>query len=92
MTVTKAAGDDVYGALAGWKRAQSPHGAPVSLQLAGDRDAWDTRDYRRVHVTMNDRQLRSLARDLARAAKERGIALHAPRPWWRRLFSRGGED
>ena len=72
-----AAHDDFYGALAGWKRSKTPSGATFSLQLAENQVAWAAQDYHRVHITMNDRQLRSFARDLARAAEARGLDLRA---------------
>ncbi|PAX06326.1 hypothetical protein [Sphingomonas lenta] len=71
------------GALAGWKRSEVEHGVVLALQLVRSADAYRERDFDVVEVTMNDRQLRSLARDLIRAAHARGLDLHARPAWWR---------
>lgn len=77
--------------LIGWKREQSEHGCVLTFQLA--ESAADVRGGRLLDssVVMNDRQLRSLARDLARAADDRGLQLFARPPWWKRLFALGRE-
>lgn len=72
------------GALVGWKRTPSRHGIVLTLQLVDGVDRFKRADYDRVDLALNDRQLRSLARDLARAAAERGIELTAKRRWWQR--------
>jgi hypothetical protein len=36
-------------------------------------------------VSLDERQLRSLTRDLLRAAAKRQILLYLPLSWWRRL-------
>jgi hypothetical protein len=82
------------GALAGWKRRPTEHGFLMTLQVAASTEAYRARDFDVVEVALNDRQLRSLARDLHRAAQARGIELsaqHGARRWerlrtpWRRL-------
>ena len=53
----------------------------LHLQLASS--STDVREgrLRSVNVVVNDRQLRSLTRDLTRAATERGLQLRAPLSW-----------
>lgn len=70
-------------ALAGWKRIHGEHGIVLTLQLVDSVEQYQARDFERVEVALNDRQLRSLARDLARAARTRGVELYPKRPWWR---------
>lgn len=70
------------GALAGWKRDRAEHGVVLTLQLVGSADDFRQRKFERVQVAVNVRQLRSLARDLTRAAEEQGIDLFATRRWW----------
>lgn len=65
----------------GWKRSVSEHGVVLSLQLALSEADARNKQYDSISLAMNDRQLRSLARDLQRAAEERGIDLWAePKP------------
>lgn len=71
------------GALIGWKRAWSQNGIVLTFQVAESTKAFQERDLRKVALAMNDRQLRSLARDLTRAAEERGIEIW---PKKRKLF------
>jgi len=84
-------GADISGALVGWARQSSRHGIVMTLQVV--HSAADYRDHRyhKVSVALNDRQLRSLARDLARAARARGLSLRSKPPWRTRvwLFLRG---
>lgn len=70
-------------ALIGWKREQSRSGIVVTLQLIADHAAYRAGEVDRVPVVLSDRQLRSFARDLARANAERGMDLFARRPWWK---------
>lgn len=63
------------GALAGWKRDPSEHGVILTVQVARSTEDFDQHNFDVARVALNDRQLRSLARDLARAARERGIDL-----------------
>jgi hypothetical protein len=70
-------------AVVGWKREERRHGIVLTLQLVGDRDSYHDRRLDRVPLVLNDRQLRSLARDLARASEERGMELFARKRWWR---------
>lgn len=72
----------VRGALAGWKRSVTDHGVVVTVQVATTPERFQARDFDEVQLALNDRQLRSFARDLARAARERGMELAAPRRWW----------
>lgn len=74
---------EMLGALAGWKRCASNQGIILTLQVARDTDHYKNGVFTRVHLALNDRQLRSLTRDLTRAATERGVDLWAPKPWWK---------
>ena len=69
--------DSVVGALAGWKHEPSTGGLKLTLQLAGSADDFQEKDFQRVIVALDPRQLRSLARDMARAAAEQNIELFA---------------
>ena len=80
------------GALSGWKRTSSEGGIVLTLQIAGSAEAFAKRDLEVARVALNDRQLRSLARDLTRAATERGFDLFSRPPWWRRLFGRSDQQ
>jgi len=71
------------GALAGWARQETRHGVVMTLQIATSAEAFRQRQFDEVNVVLNERQLRSLARDLARSAEARGIELSAKRSWWR---------
>jgi len=71
------------GALVGWKRTPSKYGIVLTLQVVDGVEQYKRAEYDKVEVALNDRQLRSLARDLSRAAGERGIPLDSKRPWWR---------
>jgi hypothetical protein len=59
--------------LGGWKRSNSGHGVVIKLQLAQNATALAHRMFDTVHVELNDDQLCSLARELKRAARERGF-------------------
>ena len=71
------------GALAGWRRRGTDHGCVLELQLASKVADFTERRLSRVAVALNDRQLRSLARDLSRAAEERGIELWPRERRWK---------
>lgn len=71
------------GALAGWSRHETRHGIVMTLQIATSAEAFHQRQFDEVNVVLNERQLRSFARDLARSAKTRGIELTAKRSWWK---------
>ena len=71
------------GALAGWKRDRAKHGIVLTLQVAASKEDFDRRAFAGITIAVNDRQLRSLARDLTRAAEEQGLELFASRRWWR---------
>lgn len=75
----------IVGALIGWKREQSEHGIVISFQLITPEAAAHDGGCDRVSLALNDRQLRSLTRDLQRAAAERGIRLWAASKWQRFL-------
>jgi hypothetical protein len=70
------------GALAGWKRTIVGQSLVLTIQLAHSAHDLKNRNLKTVSVTMNKRQLRSLARDLTRAAEQQGLELFAERPWW----------
>ena len=70
-------------ALVGWKRTSTRNGIVLTLQLTETRANFASCEFEKVSVALNERQLRSLARDLTRAAEERGITLFARKPWWR---------
>jgi hypothetical protein len=80
-------GERLSGALIGWERRGSQHGCVVTLQLVENAAQHHDHQYHRVSMALNDRQLRSLARDLARAAQSRGLDLHARQPLPRRLLT-----
>ena len=74
------------GALGGWKRTTSEHGIRLTLQVAPSVEEFRARQFGHVEIALNDRQLRSLTRDLVRASRERDLELFAARPWWRKLL------
>ena len=76
------AGRTFNGALAGWKRTESANGIVLTLQVAESNEAYQDRSFHRLNVALNKRQLRSLARDLGRAAEDQGLQLYAKRRWW----------
>lgn len=78
------------GALAGWRRRQMESGVVLRLQISTTVDDYRNKSFQHCNVALNDRQLRSLARDLARAAEERGIQLHSDVSLLRRLVRRLG--
>jgi hypothetical protein len=80
-------GQRIVGALVGWKRRRSANGIILTIQLATSEAKAQSRDYDQISFALNDRQIRSLARDMQRVAKERGIQLRA-RPRWTRLLPR----
>lgn len=65
------------GALIGWKRNPSEHGIVLSLQTASSVENARNKQFDTLSLALNDRQLRSLVRDLQRAALERGVQLQA---------------
>jgi hypothetical protein len=73
----------LLGALAGWRRTGTDSGCVLELQLVASKQDFEARNFIRVDMALNDRQLRSLARDLARAAEERGVRLWGKKPRWR---------
>ena len=68
---------NLSGALVGWKRTNSLNGIVLTVQLARTQTALAEQNLDNISLAMNDRQLRSLARDLQRAARDRGIDLWA---------------
>lgn len=70
-------------AVAGWSRHHGEHGIMLRMQLVDSVAGHRRREFEKVDLVLNDRQLRSLARDLARAAEARGLDLRAKRRWWR---------
>lgn len=78
----------VRGALVGWKREPAEHGIRLTLQVANSVGEYQEQRYKLVELALNDRQLRSLARDLTRAAGGRGMTLFHPRGALARLLRR----
>jgi hypothetical protein len=78
--------EHVSGALAGWRRTRTAHGIVLSLQVATSTDDAHRGKLGRVDVALNERQLRSLARDLARATEQRDMEVFARPRWWQRLL------
>jgi hypothetical protein len=70
-------GADFSGALLAWKRRGSQSGVVMTLQIVENADQ-DNRCHR-VKLQLNDRQLRSIARDLVQIAHERGIEVRTRR-------------
>lgn len=73
------------GALAGWTWTETPGGVTLKLQMAGSVEDFRERRFQHVILSLNDRQLRSIIRDLSRAAAVRGLPLFAKRSWWQRV-------
>lgn len=84
----KPDGSQLSGALIGWERQRSRHGMILTVQLVENAAQYQDHQYHRVTMALNDRQLRSLARDLARAAQARGLDLRSQLPWRRRMWDR----
>lgn len=84
---------DAPAILIGWKRDRTRHGFVVTLQLARSAGHAHRQDYDRVSMVLNERQLRSLTRDLVRASDDRGLdVFHRPHGWRRWLaLLRGGQ-
>ncbi len=80
------------GALVGWKRVGTATGVVVTMQLAGSSSDFRDGEWDTVRMSLNDRQLRSFARDLARAAEARGIDLFGKPPLWKFWLHRGSTD
>lgn len=74
------------GALKGWERTPSEHGTIITLWILTPEAAQSDNEADKVSMALNDRQIRSLARDLARAASDRSITLQADTRWWRRFL------
>ncbi|MBB3693260.1 hypothetical protein [Sphingomonas sp. BK580] len=84
---------DAPAILVGWKRDRTRHGFVVTLQLAHSAEAVRRQDYERVSLVVNERQLRSLTRDLVRALDDRGLdTFHRPTGWrrWAALLRKSG--
>jgi len=77
---------EISGALIGWARQSSRHGIIITLQVVHNASDYKDHRFHTVSVALNERQLRSLARDLARAARSRGLSLRARAPLHRRLW------
>ncbi len=75
------------GALIGWRRNSSRHGVILTLQIVENATQYQDHHYHQVNLALNERQLRSLARDLARASRSRGLPpLRAKLPFHRRVW------
>lgn len=70
----------IRGALAGWRREPSESGVVLRIKLVNSLEAYHSQKFERVDISLNDRQLRSFARDLSRALSERGLELEAAPP------------
>lgn len=73
------------GALVGWRWQKTEHGVMLRLQIAPSLADYRARNLQTTDVTLNDRQLRSLARDLTRAVSSRGMTVFAPATRWQLL-------
>ena len=80
-------GKRLTGALIGWERKGSQHGCVVTLQIIENAAEYSDNQYHRVSMALNERQLRSPARDLARASQARCVDLHAREPFPKRVVS-----
>jgi hypothetical protein len=58
----------------------------ITLQVLTPEPNSKDRQRLAVSLALNDRQIRSLARDLQRAAAERGMTLWAKPKWWQMLL------
>ena len=65
------------GALVGWRRVPLGGGTAIRLQLAESARDQGEKNFQLVVVSLNDRRLASLIRDLLRAAEARGISQQA---------------
>lgn len=70
----------IAGLLFGWKRRNTGHCLVLTMKVLDD-DALCAGDAKRVHLAISDEKLCSLARDLHRAAQERGLIV-----WPRNAF------
>lgn len=75
--------------LIGWKRQRTLNGIVLTMQLVRTVEDVRTGQIAEMNIALNDRQLRSLARDLTRAAGERGIELFYRPQGWRRFLPFG---
>ncbi len=78
------------GALVGWRQEKSDHGMVLRLQVARSLDDYRERGLDRIDLALNDRQLRSLTRDLVRMSDSRDLSLFAPNGMLQRLRRRLG--
>lgn len=76
----------IVGALIGWKRRPTQNGIILMLQVLTPGAFALRGDFDNVTVVLNDRQLRSFARDLQRAAMSRGISLGPKPKWWHSIL------
>jgi hypothetical protein len=74
--------ETVTGPLIGWRREPSDHGIILVLQVVENREQARRKDFTHVNLALNDRQLRSLTRDLIRASESRGLSLASKPSWW----------
>jgi hypothetical protein len=73
------------GALVGWKRLSADQSCLLTLQVANSAKAYREREFDLVELALNQRQLRSLARDLCRAAGEQGVPVWGKPNFWERV-------
>lgn len=72
--------------LVGWKRDVTEHGIVLTMQVARTADDARLRRNDKVAIVLNERQLRSFARDLVRASASRGLDVFHEARGWRRLL------
>lgn len=77
--VSRSPEKHLAGALAGWRWSLTGNGVVVRIQVATSKREFDDRDFVTVDLALNDRQLRSLTRDMIRATDERGLTLGSKR-------------
>lgn len=80
--------DLISGGLIGWRRKETAHGCVITLQIATEREAFYNGGAQNVSIALNDRQIRSLTRDLQRLAEHRNIQLWAKPKLFDRIFRR----
>lgn len=81
----------LVGALLGWKRQPSENGIVITLQVLTV-DSAEDRQHVDVSLALNERQIRSLARDMQRAANARGIRLWSRPKWWQAILASARRD
>jgi hypothetical protein len=78
--------ESLTGGLVGWHRIDTQNGCILVLQLAQRREEFYNGNAQQISFALNDRQLRSLTRDLHRAADKRNLKLWAKPSIWKRML------